>query len=111
MRGRWPNGRKFLPFRCVSEGMRALIAAVAAALSLIVTPIAAANQTWPDAVSSDNVDYLGSIKEDVGLTTGAKVLGDRLFVTSGKNISIYDISRPESPRALGEMKVNVAWEN
>ena len=48
----------------------------------------------PDAVMSDNVEYLGSIKQDVGLTTGAKVIGDRMFVTSGKNISIYDISDP-----------------
>ena len=59
----------------------------------------------------DNVEYLGSIKQDVGLTTGAKVIGDRMFVTSGKNISIYDISDPATPKALGGMKINVAWEN
>jgi hypothetical protein len=64
-----------------------------------------------DGVMSDNVEYLGSIKQDVGLTTGAKVIGDRMFVTSGKNISIYDISDPARPRALGGMAVNVAWEN
>ena len=84
---------------------------VAAALTLFAAPLAAADQTGPDWVSSDNVEYLGSIKQDVGLTTGAKVVGDRLFVTSGKNISIYDISKPESPQTLGSMKVNVAWEN
>jgi hypothetical protein len=44
----------------------------------------------------------GSIQQDVGLTTGAKVIGDRLFVTSGKNISIYDISDPASPKWAGE---------
>ncbi len=65
----------------------------------------------PDAVMSDNVEYLGSIKQDVGLTTGAKVIGDRMFVTSGKNISIYDISDPAKPKNLGGMKANVAWEN
>jgi hypothetical protein len=65
----------------------------------------------PDAVMSDNVEYLGSIKQDVGLTTGAKVIGDRMFVTSGKNISIYDISDPARPVNLGGMKTNVAWEN
>jgi hypothetical protein len=65
----------------------------------------------PDAVMSDNVEYLGSIKQDVGLTTGAKVIGDRMFVTSGKNISIYDISDPAKPVNLGGMKTNVAWEN
>ena len=60
---------------------------------------------------SSNVEYLGSIQQDVGLTTGAKVIGDRMFVTSGKNISIYDISDPATPKALGGMTVNVAWEN
>jgi hypothetical protein len=88
-----------------------LAAVVALALALVAAPAALADRSGPDWVSSDNVEYLGSIKQDVGLTTGAKVVGDRLFVTSGKNISIYDISQPETPRALGSMKVNVAWEN
>ena len=65
----------------------------------------------PDAVMSDNVEYLGSLKQDVGLTTGAKVIGERMFVTSGKNISIYDISDPAKPVNLGRMKTNVAWAN
>ena len=45
------------------------------------------------------------------LPAGAKVLGDRMYVTSGKNISIYDISDPAAPKALGGMTANVAWEN
>jgi hypothetical protein len=84
---------------------------VAALTSLLLVPAAFANQTGPDWVSSDNVEYLGSIKQDVGLTTGAKVVGKRLFVTSGKNITIYDISKPDTPVTLGSMKVNTAWEN
>ena len=76
---------------------------------LVAAPARAA--VLADAVMSDNVEYLGSIHQDVGLTTGAKVIGDRLFVTSGKNISIYDISDPAAPKAMGAMKVNVAWEN
>ena len=73
--------------------------------------VASAAPALPDAVMSDNVESLGSIKQDVGLTTGAKVVDDRLFVTSGKNISIYDVSDPANPRPLGGMKANVAWEN
>ncbi|MFL6574437.1 MAG: hypothetical protein ACJ8G4_21980, partial [Burkholderiales bacterium] len=92
--------------------MRMLFATVVAALvSLSSASLAVADQTGPDWVSSDNVEYLGSIKQDVGLTTGAKVVGNRLYVTSGKNISIYDITKPETPVALGSMKVNTAWEN
>jgi hypothetical protein len=92
--------------------MRTMLSAVVAAFAWLSTAsLAAANQSGPDWVSSDNVEYLGSIKQDVGLTTGAKVVGNRLYVTSGKNISIYDISKPETPVALGSMKVNTAWEN
>ncbi|MGH2759857.1 MAG: hypothetical protein ACRDKJ_09885 [Actinomycetota bacterium] len=72
---------------------------------------AAADQMGLDWVASDNVEYLGSIKQDIGLKTGAKVVGNRLFVTSGKNITIYDISKPETPRTLGSMKINISWQN
>ena len=92
--------------------MRQLRAALlTTVLLLIAASPAAAQSPPPDAVMSDNVEYLGSIKQDIGLTTGAKILGDRMFVTSGKNISIYDISDPAAPKALGGMTVNVAWEN
>jgi hypothetical protein len=91
--------------------MRTPIAALVAALSLVAVPAASADQMGPDWVSSDNVEYLGSIKQDFGLTAGAKIVGDRMFVTSGKNITIYDISTPETPVTLGSLKVNVAWEN
>jgi hypothetical protein len=91
--------------------MRLTLATAVLALALSAAPVALADQSGPDWVSSDNVEYLGSLKQDVGLTTGAKVVGDRLFVTSGKNITIYDISKPEAPQTLGSMKVNVAWEN
>jgi hypothetical protein len=91
--------------------MRTLATVVAALVSLSTASLAAANQTGPDWVSSDNVEYLGSIKQDIGLTTGAKVVDNRLYVTSGKNISIYDITKPATPVALGSMKVNTAWEN
>jgi hypothetical protein len=92
--------------------MRSLRAALLAVLLvLFVAGPASAASPPPDAVMSDNVEYLGSIKQDVGLTTGAKIVGDRMFVTSGKNISIYDISDPAAPQALGLMKTNIAWEN
>jgi hypothetical protein len=60
---------------------------------------------------SPNVEYLGSIKQDVGRTAGANIVGNRLFDTSGKNISIYDISDPAKPVALGSLYANIAWEN
>lgn len=92
--------------------LRGALAALTVSLGLAAPALAEpAAPPLPDAVMSDNVEYLGSIKQDVGLTTGAKVVGDRLYVTSGKNISIYDISDPASPQGLGTLKTNVAWEN
>ena len=91
--------------------MRSLRALLPACIAVLAFAAHASAVTLQDAVMSKNVEYLGSIQQDVGLTTGAKVIGDRLFVTSGKNISIYDISDPATPKPLGGMKVNVAWEN
>jgi hypothetical protein len=102
--------------------MRSLRAALAASLvvvGLAGAATAAADPTVPgnpvDAVMSDNVSYLGSIKEDVGMTTGARVVmvdgQPRLYVTSAKNISIYDISNPADPKRVGQLRVNLAWEN
>src|SRR3954451_12132675 len=91
--------------------MRSLRALLLACIAALVFAAPASAVTIQDAVMSKNVEYLGSIQQDVGLTTGAKVIGDRLVVTSGKNISIYDISDPTTPKPLGGMKVNVAWGN
>src|SRR5687768_8368203 len=90
--------------------MRTFFAGLVACLTLIAVPVASANKQGPDWVSSDNVEYIGSIKPDVGLTTGAKIVGNRMFVTSAKNISIYDISNPASPERVGILP-NASWEN
>ena len=91
--------------------MRILPAALAAVICLLATaPLAAANKTGPDWVSSDNVEYIGSLKPDIGVTTGAKIVGNRMFVTSAKNISIYSIKNPASPELLGILP-NASWEN
>jgi hypothetical protein len=94
--------------RVSCSALWAAVAVLAAAAPAAAEPPAPA---LPDAVMSPNVEYLGSIKQDIGLTTGTKIIGDRMFVTSGKNISIYDIADPASPQGLGTLKANVAWEN
>ncbi|MEO8688091.1 MAG: hypothetical protein ABI611_07700 [Solirubrobacteraceae bacterium] len=94
----------------MTTSLRAVLLATVSLLCAAV-PASAAVPPLGDAVMSPNVEYLGSLKQDVGLTTGAKIVGDRMFVTSGKNVSIYDISDPASPQPLGMMKANVAWEN
>ncbi|MEA2495294.1 MAG: hypothetical protein QOJ29_3205 [Thermoleophilaceae bacterium] len=95
--------------------------ALAAALTLIPAGTALAQEpvepAGPDAWTSPNVEYLGSIKQDVGLTTGARVVPstepgvpDKLFVHNAKNFTIYDISNPAKPKTMGTIHLNVAWE-
>jgi hypothetical protein len=87
---------------------------VACATLLLAVPASAQEPmepALPDAVFSSNVQYLGSFKQDVGLTTSAKVVGNRLFVSGGKNLAVYDISNPAAPKAMGLLKANLAWQN
>jgi len=109
------------------RSLRATLVASFALAGLAAAPAAAQEPVLPagpDAWMSPNVSYVGSIKQDVGLTTGAKVIPgdprapegspaskDKLFVTSGKNITAYDISDPTNPVTMGTIHVNVAWEN
>ena len=76
-----------------------LPAAVLTAALLALAPGAALAGVGPDYVTSDNVEYVGSLKLDIGQTTGAKVVGNKLYVTSAKNLSIYDISEPDDAGA------------
>lgn len=87
-----------------------LLAATAAVLA--ATPgLASADQVGPDYITSDNVEYLGSFKPATGLTAGARIIGDRMYVTSSKDLEIFDISSPETPRLMGAITVNVQFEN
>src|SRR4051812_29439061 len=126
--------------RCVSNLMRIFLrAALTAAFPLAATGTALAQEpaapTYAcppvaidsghsvscDAWTSPNVSYLGTIQQDVGLTTGARVvpstpemraagIPDRLFVHDAKNFTVYDIDDPAQPRTMGHINLNVAWE-
>src|SRR3954454_20097161 len=85
--------------------------ALAVACCFAAAALPAQAEVGPDYVTSDNVEYIRSIKLDVGQTTGARIVGKRLYVTGAKNMSIYDISTPDDPQRLGTLNVNVAWEN
>ena len=92
-----------------------LVAMLAAALTAGAAASASAqvngNTVGPDYVTSPNVQYLGSLKADIGQTTGARIVGKHLYVTSAKNVGIYDISDPEHPNPIGSYAINLGWEN
>ncbi len=51
--------------------------------------------------TSSNVDYLKLVPFEVGTATGARQVGDLLFVTSWKNFSIYSLKDPLNPTLIG----------
>lgn len=52
-------------------------------------------------IASDNVEYVGFVPFEVGTATGTTFFDDHMYLTSWKNITIYDIKDPESPALVG----------
>lgn len=61
--------------------------------------------------ASENVEFVKNLPIEAGTATGARLVGDRLYVTSWKSISIYDVSDPIDPVLLSMTPVGVAFEN
>jgi len=61
-------------------------------------------------VSSANVRYIRTLPQTAD-GVGARVVGNRLFVTSTKDLQIFDITDPTIPQLMGQLAVNVEFEN
>jgi hypothetical protein len=64
----------------------------------------------PDNVTSPNVSHIGSFKP-VGDGVGARIIGNRMFVTSTTHLSVLDITTPETPKVIGTFTLDVEFEN
>lgn len=73
------------------------VAAVALGLSAALAPMSAAPGL---GVASENVTYVKTIPLEIGTVTGARQVGDALFVGGAKGFSIYDVSDPVEPALL-----------
>lgn len=96
-------------------GRAARWAAFAALATMVLTlapgTAVQADQMGPDYVASDNVHFVMNIRLP-GQAVGAKVIGQYLYVTSSKDIEIYDISTPASPVLVSKLTdTEVGWEN
>jgi hypothetical protein len=88
--------------------LRALLCAL---MILCVAAPAASGRVGPDYVSSDNIELVNRIKT-VGDGVGGRIVGNYLYVTSTKSLSIFDIATdPENPTLVGQMQIDVEWEN
>jgi hypothetical protein len=76
-----------------------------------LAPVARADTVGPDYITSDNVEYIKAIKSPSGLTAGARIIGSHMYVTSSKDLEIFDISTPEDPQMVGSITANIQFEN
>ena len=62
-------------------------------------------------ITSDNVEYVAHVPFQVATATGAKVVGEYLYVTSWREFSIYDVSDPLDPELLSSTPFGFKFEN
>jgi hypothetical protein len=86
----------------------ALTAVSITALAAAAAPASA--QQGQDYISSENVSLVKSIKS-AGDGVGARVIGHYLYVTSTKDLEIFDITKPEDPQLVGSLNVHIEFEN
>ena len=61
-------------------------------------------------ITSSNVKFIKHLPE-ASDGVGARVVGNRLFVTTTKDLLVYDVSDPPNPVRLGSINANISFEN
>ena len=92
----------------------ALLAGLAALVGGVVPGALTSASAGPSTggFTSDNVDYIRHVPFEVGTATGARKVGDLLFVTSWKSYSIYSLKDPLNPQIIGTPHpIGFAFEN
>ncbi len=69
-----------------------------------------ANGSGPGYYASDNVTFRKNIREAAD-GVGGRVVGNKLYVTTTKDLQIYDITDPVNPVRQGLTTVDVEFEN
>ncbi len=91
--------------------MRRLLAAAALSGLLAAGLPAAGAAPTAGGFASENVEWLKEVPFDVGTATGAKVVGNYLYVTSWRAFSIYDVKDPLNPELLKTTPFGFKFEN
>ena len=79
---------------------------------LVVSPMnGAVGGPGPHGISSKNVEHVAFVPFEVGTATGARIVGRYLYLTSWKNISIYDVSKPARPELVSITPFGFKFEN
>ncbi|MDQ3991123.1 MAG: hypothetical protein M3245_02270 [Actinomycetota bacterium] len=62
-------------------------------------------------LTSASVEHVRYVPFEVGTATGARIVGDYLYLTSWKNISIYNISNPTDPQLESITPIGFQFES
>ena len=92
---------------------RLAIATGMVALAGLAGPVhgSAATTQGPDYVATDNVQFIKNISLP-GVAVGARIIGHYLYMTSTRDMEIYDISTPENPQMVSQLtNAEFGWEN
>jgi hypothetical protein len=101
-----PNPRT----RAAERAGIALVALPLLAILALLVGTSGAQAPRPDVITSDNVKFIKNIPE-ASDGVGARVVGNRLFVTTTKDLLVYDISDPVNPVNIGGINANISFEN
>jgi len=82
------------------------------AAALVVPGVSAAGPDEPaHGVTSANVEHVSFVPFEVGTATGMRIVGGYMYLTSWKNISIYDVSDPLAPELVSVTPLGFRFEN
>jgi hypothetical protein len=89
------------------------ISSIAAVFCLVIPLSLAAPREGVSAAgfTSDNVSYVTTVPIEAGSPTGARLVGDYLYVAGAKSFSIYDVSSPLEPKLLSITPVGFYFAN
>lgn len=85
--------------------------ATALLLGCLIGGVAPAHADPTAGIVSPNVEHLGHVPFDIGTATGLRIVGDYMYVTSWRNFSIYDVSRPTTPELLSTTPIGFQYQN
>ncbi len=85
--------------------MKKTLVSIAAAVTLVAAPVAQAAVDVDTAgpgphFASENVEWVTNMPLAID-SSGANFVGDYMYITTSRDLTIYDISNPESPQRKG----------
>jgi LVIVD repeat len=91
--------------------MKRLVALLAGAALIGSSLTGATAGPTQGGFASDNIEYVGNIPFETASSTGVSIIGKYMYLTSWKNLSIYDVSNPVAPKQLAIEPIGFQFEN